>query len=90
MSSSGNSLDPLFKSGHTFQDDYNQARSLLDLKHEKEIQDYQSKFMTGQEWFDRFEKALKHKLYGDCDVTISCDGCSCDAIEVAKRASNLS
>lgn len=53
------------------------------------------KFMTGREWYDRFEKTLSDEVYGDTNHTnkVDCDSipytCTCDLLEVAKRASEL-
>lgn len=50
--------------------------------------------MTGQEWFERFEKKLGNDVYGDSyDGKHQCDSvpypCTCDLLEAARRAAGL-
>lgn len=51
--------------------------------------------VTGQEWYDRFEKQLSDDTYGDSNPTnkCDCDGvpyiCTCDLLEAAKKAAGL-
>lgn len=60
----------------------------LQVKHEPSL-------MTGQEWYDRFEKELSHEIYGDTNPSdkVDCEGipyaCSCDLLDAAKRAAGL-
>jgi hypothetical protein len=53
------------------------------------------RYMSGQEFYERFEKIVSDEIYGDTNPTnkVDCESvpyiCTCDMLEAAKKAAGL-